>query len=166
MSDERTPSEEITEAIQAIEYGFPNLDLASRLAFVVRNTAGQAVFTTSLSIEDQAILDALAETARDIRVVTLETGRLFPETLALIDASQTRYGIVIDAVRPDPADETAYVARYGYNGFYESLAARHACCDFRKVKPLRRTLSDAAVWITGLRRGQSLWRKFCRVREE
>ena len=46
----------------------------------------------------------------------------------------------------------ALVARDGVLGFRLSIDARKACCDVRKVRPLRRALAGAAAWITGLRR--------------
>lgn len=130
------------------------LDLAGRLALVA-TLPGRAVFTTSLGIEDQVITAAIGTGRVGIDVVTLETGRLFAETLALIDETETRYGIDIRRFRPDAADIETYAAQYGLNGFYESVEARHACCDVRKLRPLKRALEGASTWITGLRRGQS-----------
>lgn len=130
------------------------LDLAGRLALTA-SLEGRGVFTTSLGIEDQVITAAIGEAALDIDVVTLETGRLFPETLALIDETEARYGLSIRRFCPEAGDVEAYAAQYGLNGFYESVEARHACCDVRKLRPLKRALEGAAVWITGLRRGQS-----------
>ncbi len=117
--------------------------------------AGRKVFTTSLGIEDQVLTAAIARSAAAIDIVTLETGRLFPETLTLINETETRLGIPIDRYRPEAADVEAYVVNYGRNGFYDSVEARHACCDVRKLRPLSRALEGAAVWVTGVRRGQS-----------
>ena len=56
------------------------------------------------------------------------------------------------------------MARDGVLGFRLSVEARKACCDVRKVRPLRRALEGAAVWITGLRREQSAGRGECALR--
>ncbi|MBP2235222.1 phosphoadenosine phosphosulfate reductase [Sinorhizobium kostiense] len=130
------------------------LDLAGRLARVA-GLDGRAVFTTSLGIEDQVITAAIGSNRLDIDVVTLETGRLFNETVALIDETEETYGIVIKRLHPAKADVDAYVAQYGMNGFYDSVDARHACCGVRKLKPLARALEGTSYWVTGLRRGQS-----------
>lgn len=130
------------------------LDLAGRLAYVA-GLEGRAVFTTSLGIEDQVITAAIGTNRLDIDVATLETGRLFNETVALIDETEETYGILIKRFHPEKADVDAYVAQYGMNGFYDSVEARHACCGVRKLKPLARALEGASYWITGLRRGQS-----------
>ena len=83
--------------------------------------------------------------------MTLDTGRLFPETYDLWAQTEERYGRRINAVTPDRSDLEALVARQGINGFRHSVEARTACCDIRKVEPLGRALAGAAGWITGLR---------------
>ncbi|HEY0125381.1 MAG TPA: phosphoadenylyl-sulfate reductase, partial [Rhizobium sp.] len=130
------------------------LDLAGRLSLVA-GLGGRTVFTTSLGIEDQVITAEIGNHRLPIDVVTLQTGRLFPETLALIDETESQYDIHISRYEPEQSDIDAYAAKYGLNGFYESVEARHACCGVRKLKPLARALSGATIWVTGLRRGQS-----------
>ncbi len=144
----------LIDAAAALDEKLAPLSLEERLAFVA-GLEGSAVFTTSLGIEDQVITAAIGTAKLDITVSTLETGRLFNETVALIDRTEETYGILIKRYHPDQADIDAYAARYGLNGFYESVEARHACCGVRKLKPLARALEGASFWITGLRRGQS-----------
>ncbi len=131
-----------------------DLDLNDRLRLVA-GLDGRAVFTTSLGIEDQVITAAIGLAALPIDVSTLETGRLFQETVDLIAETEERFGIAIKRFYPKPDDIDAYAAKYGLNGFYESVEARHACCHVRKLVPLAETLSGARFWITGLRRSQS-----------
>ena len=131
-----------------------SLDLSGRLALVAA-FGGRAVFTTSLGIEDQVITAAIGLARLPIEVSTLETGRLFKETADLIGETEGRFGISIKRFRPEQDDIDAYAAKYGLNGFYESVEARHACCHVRKLVPLAKALSGAAIWVTGLRRGQS-----------
>lgn len=129
--------------------------LADRIAVIAQTVPGRIAFSTSLGLEDQAVLDAISTTDADIDVFTLDTGRHFPETLETLADSEQRYGRRIRVVFPDAADVEQFVARDGINGFYLSIEARKACCDARKVRPLRRALAGAGGWITGLRRGQS-----------
>jgi phosphoadenosine phosphosulfate reductase len=131
------------------------LDLAGRLAVIRKAVAGPVVFTTSFGLEDQVILHHICEAGLDIAVVTLDTGRLFPETYATWEESEQRYGRRIGAVYPDGAALERLIAAQGINGFYRSKDARMACCDVRKVEPLRRALAAAQGWITGLRASQS-----------
>ena len=131
------------------------LDLPQRIAAVRRDVSGRVVFTTSFGIEDQAIAHAIFSQAIAIDVVTLDTGRLFPETYELWARTERRYGPRIHAIYPDRVGVESLVACHGINGFYTSVAARKTCCAVRKVEPLRRALAGATAWITGLRADQS-----------
>ncbi len=116
---------------------------------------GRIVFTTSFGLEDQVLTHQLSETAADIEIATLDTGRLFPETYELWAETERRYGRRVRAMVPQTEALEALVAKQGINGFYESREARLACCHVRKVEPLNRALSGARGWITGLRADQS-----------
>jgi phosphoadenosine phosphosulfate reductase len=130
-------------------------DLMKRLAMVRGLTDGRLVFTTSFGIEDQAIAHALFAQDLEIEVVTLDTGRLFPQTYELWAQTERLYGRRIRAFYPDRQSVESLVARQGIDGFYASVDARRTCCAVRKVEPLERALADAAAWITGLRMDQS-----------
>jgi len=133
-------------------------DLEERLAEVGRIAPGPIGFSTSLGLEDQAILHAIAAAGATIGVFTLDTGRLFPETIDTIAQSEQRYGLGIRVVAPEAPEVEALVARDGVMGFRLAIEARKACCEVRKVRPLKRALAGAGSWITGLRRSQSTGR--------
>lgn len=137
-------------------------DPVRRLELIAETIAGRIAFSTSLGMEDQAMLHAIASLPESLRarfdVFTLDTGRHFQETLDVIEASELRYGLKIRVVTPKAADVEALVARDGINGFRSSVEARKACCDVRKVRPLKRALAGASGWITGIRREQSAGR--------
>jgi phosphoadenosine phosphosulfate reductase len=133
-------------------------DLEGRIALIARAVPGRSAFSTSLGLEDQAILHAIARTGAGIDVFTLDTGRHFPETLETLARSEQRYGLCIRVLAPAADELEQLVARDGVQGFRLSVDARKACCDVRKVRPLARALRGAAAWITGLRRGQSAGR--------
>jgi phosphoadenosine phosphosulfate reductase len=138
--------------------GYARLDLAERLAVLRREISGRIVFTTSFSIEDQAIAHAIFAGQIDIDVAAIDTGRLFAETHDVWARTEHRYGRRIRALFPAQASVEALLARQGANGFRASLEARHDCCAVRKVEPLARALAGAAAWITGLRAEQSAGR--------
>jgi phosphoadenosine phosphosulfate reductase len=133
-------------------------ELEGRVREIGRLAPGPIAFSTSLGIEDQAILHAIAATGARVDVFTLDTGRLFPETIETIERSERRYGLRIRVMAPEAGDVERLVARDGIMGFRLSVEARKACCEVRKVRPLRRALVGAGSWITGLRRGQSAGR--------
>jgi phosphoadenosine phosphosulfate reductase len=115
-------------------------------------------FATSLSAEDMAVTDIILTEKLPISIFTLETGRLFSETLDMIAKVNERYGYDIETYRPEPAAVETYVRDKGLNAFYESLALRKECCGIRKVEPLNRALTGKAGWVTGQRREQGATR--------
>jgi phosphoadenosine phosphosulfate reductase len=131
------------------------LDLPARLAAVRAEIPKRVVFTTSFGLEDQAIAHAVFSQDLPVEVVSLDTGRLFPETYDVWVETERRYGVRIRAFFPALEATEALVQQQGFGGFRASLQARHACCHVRKVEPLGRALKGASGWITGLRAGQS-----------
>src|SRR5271166_6517667 len=87
-----------------------NVDAASlgwteRLRLGCAAAEGRVVFTTSFGVEDQVIVHLLAQGGlllggTGVEVATLDTGRLFPETLALWAATERRYGVRVRAMVP------------------------------------------------------------------
>jgi len=121
--------------------------------------AARVAFSSSLGIEDQVLVDAIARVGIAVDVFTLDTGRHFPETLDVLDATARRYpNVPVRVVAPDADEVEELVARDGVKGFRTNVAARTACCDVRKVRPLNRALNGATAWMTGLRRSQSTGR--------
>lgn len=129
--------------------------LADRIREMRRRIEGRIVFSTSLQLEDQAILHAIAESGAEIDIFTLDTGRLFPEVLETVELSELRYGVRIRLVAPEASEIEELVARDGVFGFRHSVENRKACCEVRKVRPLNRELKGAQAWISGLRREHS-----------
>lgn len=114
-----------------------------------------ALFASSLAVEDMLLAHAIFQASLPIAVFTLDTGRLHPETLGMVDKIAERYGVAVQVVHPDSAAVQAHVAAHGSFAFYESVELRKACCGLRKVEPLRRTLAGHSAWLTGQHRDQS-----------
>ena len=123
------------------------------------------VFATSLAAEDQVITDIIARNRWPIPFVTLDTGRLFPESYVLLAETERRYAIKIQVIFPDREAVEALVAEKGVNLFYESVENRKRCCQVRKVEPLKRALAPYAAWLCGIRREQSVTRAEVKVVE-
>jgi phosphoadenosine phosphosulfate reductase len=109
------------------------------------------VFSTSFSLEDQAITDAIFRHSLPLSVFTLDTGRLFAETYSVWSSTNERYQTAIKAYYPDADALQAFVEQRGPNAFYESVDLRKACCHIRKVVPLQKALAGQQLWVTGLR---------------
>jgi phosphoadenosine phosphosulfate reductase len=91
----------------------------------------------SFQKEEAVLIDMLMAIEPGVRVFTIDTGVLFPETYATWREVEQRYGLKVeveDAVGPWSADN---------------------CCGQAKVDALERGLQGAEAWITGIRREQS-----------
>jgi phosphoadenosine phosphosulfate reductase len=130
-------------------------DLAGNLARLAARFPGQVVFSTSFGLEDQAISHLIFTERLPIRVFTLDTGRLFPETYSVWSRTLERYKQPIEAWYPDSEGLRTFITEKGPNAFYDSVDNRKACCHLRKVVPLRQALAGQALWITGIRADQS-----------
>ena len=97
------------------------------------------------------LLDLALKLETKLNVFVVDTELLFPETYALIERVERRYGITVERVRPAESVAVQNVTRG------DALWARDpdACCDLRKVEPLRRHLRGFDAWMTAVRRDQS-----------
>ncbi|MBN1869019.1 MAG: phosphoadenylyl-sulfate reductase [Candidatus Omnitrophica bacterium] len=131
----------------------------------VKEFGGRLAVASGLSEEDQVIVNMIAKVSADIEVFTIDTGRLFQETLGLLAKNQKRYPLTFKVYYPDNEALEDMVRNHGINLFYESVANRRLCCGVRIVEPLKRALKDTDAWICGLRRAQSLTRKSLEIFE-
>jgi phosphoadenosine phosphosulfate reductase len=127
----------------------------SGLALLAMLFPGKVCFSTSLGQEDQVITQLIASENLPIQIFSLDTGRLFPETLELLSRTEAKYKIKIKVYYPETASVENLVEAIGINGFYDSVDNRKSCCFVRKVEPLRRALAGNEIWVTGLRAEQS-----------
>ncbi len=111
----------------------------------------KTVFSTSFSIEDQVITHMIFSNDLNIKIFTLDTGRLFQETYGTWAQTLDRYGKSIEPYFPDAGLLQPMLGIKGPNSFYESKENRQECCHIRKVEPLRRALKGNKLWITGIR---------------
>jgi len=123
----------------------------------------RVAIVASFQAESSVIIDMASSIRPDLRVLTLDTGRLPQETHDMIDRVRRRYGIAIDVITPGPADVAGMVRAHGVNLFYESVDLRRLCCDVRKSRPLARALRGYDAWITGVRREQAATRASTQV---
>jgi phosphoadenosine phosphosulfate reductase len=135
------------------------------LDYFIHAYPGKVTLGSSLGAEDQVLTDMLSKSGGEYSVFTLDTGRLFPETYELIDATNKKYALPIRIYFPDSRQIEEMVNSKGINLFYDSIENRKQCCYLRKVEPLKRALSGNEVWITGLRKDQSVNRFFTRLVE-
>lgn len=140
-------------------------ELQARLADIQRRYP-DAALASSLAAEDMVLTHAIYSAGLSLEVFTLDTGRLHAETLGVLDAVRERYGREVAVCRPDGDAVERHVAEHGAYAFYESVELRKACCQIRKVEPLKRALAGRGAWITGQRRAQSAMRGELHLEED
>jgi phosphoadenosine phosphosulfate reductase len=131
------------------------LALEEKLRKLVSLFPGKVIFTTSLGIEDQVITHIIFTNNIDIKVITLDTGRLFPQTYDVFSSTIIRYNRKINVYFPEYEAVEKMVTEKGPLSFYQSVENRKECCSIRKVVPLNRALEGMEVWISGIRADQS-----------
>jgi phosphoadenosine phosphosulfate reductase len=125
--------------------------IGEMLQYLAEEFKGEVTFSSSFSFEDQMITDKILRNNLPISIFTLDTGRMFPETYSVWNATNEKYNTHIKAYYPDHSSIEKFVDEKGPNSFYESVENRKGCCYVRKVEPLKRALKGNSIWITGLR---------------
>lgn len=148
-----TNSGEILQALH--EIGTPDDLVAIVTAIRKKFPDLQIVFSSSLSLEDQAITHTIATNNLPVRIFTLDTGRHFAETYRTLEKTRERYHVDIHVYFPQAAAVEKLMTEKGAYSFYTSIENRQECCQIRKVEPLKRALAGAQLWITGIRRVHS-----------
>ncbi len=136
----------------------------SRLAREYETKSPQEILALTLSAfdgvaisfsgaEDVALLDMATKIRKDVRVFSLDTGRLHAETYRFLERVRTHYGLALEILFPEPGAVEKLVREKGLFSFYRD--GHQECCAIRKVAPLRRKLATLEAWITGQRKDQS-----------
>jgi phosphoadenosine phosphosulfate reductase len=121
----------------------PALSLTHTLREAARH-GEQAVLLCSFQKEESVLIDELLRldqgTGPSVRIVTIDTGALFEQTLQTWRAFEQHFGVAIevfDASSPDVP-----------------WSGPEHCCSVAKVAALESALKGAEGWITGIRREQ------------
>ena len=141
--------------IENIKQLTDGLEPVQALAVLAKEFPDQIVFSTSFGWEDQVITHMIFSNDLPIKVFTLETGRLFPETYYVWNRTMEMYEKPIHAYYPDHKLLEKMVNTKGPSSFYESVENRKECCGIRKIEPLKRALEGNDLWVTGIRAEQS-----------
>ena len=132
-----------------------NTTITESFNILVSQFPGDVIFTSSFGIEDQVLTHIIFDNNLPIEIVTLDTGRLFPETYEVFSRTILKYNKKINVYFPDYLSIENMVTEKGPLSFYESKENRMECCRLRKVVPLNRALRGKSCWISGIRADQS-----------
>jgi len=137
--------------LRALNARFDQQSTEEILAWAWERFGTRAAIGTSFQGAGLVMLHLAVRNNLRFPAFTLDTGLLFPETLALKVRLEKFFGISIQSVEPDlTVEEQADI-----NGPELWKRNPDLCCTIRKVLPLRDRLCDLDCWITGLRRQQS-----------
>lgn len=159
--DDRDLLDEFDAGQLAVEF-----DLATPqevLAWALERWHPRLAICTSFQAEGMAILDMAWRINPEVRLFTVDTGRLHQETYDIIESVRQRYGMKVEVCSPDARLVADMVNRWGPNLFYKAVEARLMCCNVRKVDPIRGVLEGLDAWVTGLRRDQ--WASRANIRK-
>ena len=131
------------------------------LQFAYRNFDNIAISFSGA--EDVVLIDMASRIKPDLRVFSLDTGRLHIETYRLLEQVRERYNIKLEVLSPDNVQLEKFVEDKGLYSFYKD--GHKECCSVRKIVPLRRKLLTLDAWITGQRKDQSPTRTNVRTME-
>lgn len=146
------------DEVQALNTRFETASPQEILRWADSYFGNRGAQMSSFGLEDVALTDMYWRITPNVRVMTLETGRLPTETYTLMDQIKLRYDIEIEAFYPKYDAVDGMVQEHGFNLFYKSIDNRKLCCGVRKVEPLNRALNTLDAWVTGLRRDQGMAR--------
>jgi phosphoadenosine phosphosulfate reductase len=126
------------------------LDPTFSLTHTLREAARhgeRAVLLCSFQKEESVLIDELLRldqgTGEAVRIVTIDTGVLFPETLQTWRAFEAHFGVKIEVVDASNAESEG-----------GPWSGPEHCCSVAKVAALESALAGAEGWITGIRREQ------------
>ncbi len=115
---------------------------------------GRIALVSSFGADSAVLLHMVSQIDKTTRVVFVDTGQLFPETLAYRDQLVARLGLShVIVAEPDAA---TLEAEDPEKFLFASDPDR--CCDIRKVLPLGKALEGFEAWITGRKNFQSATR--------
>ena len=153
-------TEELEQQIARWNEELGGKDPVEVLKFFMDYFGERICLSTSLGEEDQVLTAMVLGIRKDIKIFTLDTGRLFPETYDLIARTNKHFGIRMKTYFPEAEKVEEMVAANGINLFYDSVEKRKMCCAVRKVAQLPRAFKGMDAWICGLRKDQSVSRFF------
>lgn len=144
-------SEARDEDLKLISDEFEKAPPEAVLRWAVEEFGPDVALATGFGAEGCVLVAMLSAINSGTRIFYLDTDLLFPETYALRDQLEARYGVRFER-RATRLSLSAQAAEYG-----ERLWERRPdlCCQLRKVEPLKEMLSGLRAWVTAIRRDQS-----------
>jgi len=140
-----------SEEVQTLDRQFNSLPTEEILRWAWERFGERAAIGTSFQGAGLVMMDLARRNGLRFPAFTLDTGLLFPETLAVKQRLEEFFGYSIESLHPDLTVDQQAEAQ----GPELWKRDPDLCCTMRKVLPLQSKLGEIDCWITGLRREQS-----------
>jgi len=139
------------EELKSLSDRFESAPPEAVLRWAVEEFGPDVALATGFGAEGCVLVAMLSAINPGTRIFYLDTDLLFPETYALRDQLEARYGVRFER-RASRLSLSAQSAEHG-----ERLWERQpdVCCYLRKVLPLKEMLGGLRAWATAIRRDQS-----------
>ena len=122
------------------------------LRWAFERFGNKVAISSAFGVEGMSVIHMASRLHPRFRLFTIDTEFLFPETYTLMDEIESRYQVKIEKVysllSPEEQEREHGPALWSRDP--------DACCNLRKVEPLRRKLSELQAWISGIRRDQTV----------
>lgn len=148
-------NEQQAAELKAISERFETATPQEILRWAITTYKGKLTMATAFGAEGCCLLHMIAQIRDETGIVpdifNLDTGYQFPQTLALRNRIQKKYGLTIRLVS---AEESTNQLEARFAGpLYKENA--NQCCHLRKVVPLQEAVQGFEAWITAIRREQT-----------
>ena len=146
------PEEGTLAEARVLNARYGALSARDAIALVVKELyPGDVAMVSSFGAESAVLLHLVAAADRGLPVIFLDTGKLFPETLAYRTMLAERLGLTdVRSITPDPE---RLAAKDKHGALW--MTNPDLCCHFRKTEPLQRALTGFDAWFTGRKRFQN-----------
>lgn len=146
-----TPVADVNERVARLNGRYRHHAASDVLAAALTDPlVGQTALVSSFGAESVVLLHMVSIIDRSTPVLFLETGMLFPETLAYQTEVAEHLGLTdVRLIKP----ERSALLVEDNEGLLH-LAEPDACCALRKTRPLEKALGRFDAWITGRKRFQ------------
>src|ERR1051325_5643555 len=131
------------EELRELSWTFESESPPVWLRWALEEVGDEVSLATGFGAEGCVLVHMLSQIDRRARIFYLDTDLLFPETYALRDQLQSRYGGQFER------RATSVPGRERAERFGEGLGNGHrgVGCGLRKAEPLVETLTDLQAWI-------------------
>ena len=142
--------------LDALNTEFEGRHALQIIEWAAREFGDDLALSSSFGADSAVMLHLVTRVKPDIKIITLDTGFLFPETIRWRDELAATLKLNLCIYRP-AMTAAEFVAEHGK--MWQS--SPDSCCAFNKREPFTRAKKELGIkcWLTGIRREQSTTRK-------